>query len=158
MPNSSNELVRVPAEPRERWRPSLGLDPLSVLHGLFLKRPYSQEGPLVLGQPFCITAKSTCPPRGVCYAWKLESDPWGWRQARSPWQLWIYYRGLHLAGRTWDLRLEEREPSVTVFCERPQSPTMVSEGPVPGWGGPVLKSFPDCPLSTAGQVFFPGPD
>ena len=45
---------------------------------------------------------------GISCAGKLESDPWHW--AWSPWQLRVYYRGLHPAWRTFDLKQRGRKP------------------------------------------------
>ena len=100
---------------------------------------------------------------------KPESDPW--RRAWSPWQPWIYYRGLHPAGRTFDLKPGRRGTGRQFWEQRAHGWQLeapwwwvricVAWPGCPGQGrkGAFMGSLPDCSLlSAAGQVSFPGPN
>lgn len=63
--------------------------------------PGSPAAALCSPNPTCCSAQAET---GISCAGKLESDPW--RGAWSPWQPRIYYRGLHPAWRTFDLKRE----------------------------------------------------
>lgn len=110
---------------------------------------------------------------GISCAGKLESDPW--QRAWSPWQLRLYYRGLHPAWRTFDLKQGGRKPRRQSWEQGAQGcsrrPRDGKRGPVSPAGRPgcavgvgrrghtSMVSLPDCfPLSAAGQVSFPGPN